>query len=430
MQSFIKVNGNDYHSTGLQRGLSVVVLDQNNPNILIKSKTFDFWGGTATDLECSEWLNAIDPNKIVIMVVQDTVMDHEYITNTTNIINSWGCNINSLEYRESFIFIGKASSNNIPEWTYCMKKLRFSNSSIFKTFQLKTDNSEIIYRQLYNNSTLKCVYEDSIYPIMDYTNFHTTICNITNDNQKWELGYQNIYYSSEWFKLVHKKNLCCIWNIKVTKTHLSNPDGINFGCNVCGNISIQSEYWKVDYVNVNDITFRIRNMETNLCLYQNDDLSRFGVSDCRNYGDQWWKWNILSDSPTISPTIPTNYPITLIPTNSPITQFPTTSIPTTNIPTTFNPTTSTPSTSMPTTSTPTTLTPSTFMPTTFTPTTYDSINIFANNVYTNYFDTINIYANNIYTINVYTNYFDTINIHTNNVYTNYFDSINIYANNV
>ena len=45
--SFIKVNGIDYQRSdfGWWRGLMIVTLDQNNPSILIESKTFDIWIG-------------------------------------------------------------------------------------------------------------------------------------------------------------------------------------------------------------------------------------------------------------------------------------------------------------------------------------------------------------------------------------------------
>ena len=149
LPSFIKVNGIDYQvlsTNGVSRGLMVVILDEHNPSVLIDSVTFDTSSGYHNDSFVADYLNNTDPNHIVIMAVYGSAIGSgrwDYpvlsIPKTVSIINSWGCDsLTAIEHRNSFIFIGQASANNKPVWTYCKQD---SNFSIYKNIQLQTRSS-------------------------------------------------------------------------------------------------------------------------------------------------------------------------------------------------------------------------------------------------------------------------------------------------
>ena len=66
---------------------SVVILDADNPSILIENITFDIWPGPDTDLQVGDYLSAIEPNLIVVMAVYDTVVLHVN-SQTVSVLNS------------------------------------------------------------------------------------------------------------------------------------------------------------------------------------------------------------------------------------------------------------------------------------------------------------------------------------------------------
>ena len=119
----------------------VVVLDDSNPSVLIDSITFDIYVGNSSDSEVANYLNNIHPDHIVVMSIYDTVVVPAGaccttdIPRTLSVIGSWGCrNVSSIGFRNSFIFIGKAITNDIPSWAYC--KLGNNDTAIFKSIQL------------------------------------------------------------------------------------------------------------------------------------------------------------------------------------------------------------------------------------------------------------------------------------------------------
>eukprot|EP01084_Bolivina_argentea_P227595 384377_1 len=191
----------------------------------------------------------------------------------------------------------------------------------------KQEYCNIPYRQIINSVTNNCIYENSRSPSYDPINFNYATCDITNDNQLWEITH----VTNEWFKLKNKKSTCCIEMIAAV--YLEQPDGTTFGCNACGDTNVNAQYFTMDDMGG---SFRLRNKQTNTCMYQATN-GRFGISDCSDtYTDQRWIWRIISHAPTISPTneptlIPTNIP-TFQPTTNP-TKYPSTdpsNIPTKN----------------------------------------------------------------------------------------------------
>eukprot|EP01084_Bolivina_argentea_P227594 384375_1 len=189
------------------------------------------------------------------------------------------------------------------------------------------------YRQIINFETNNCLNENSRPPSYDPVNFRFATCDITNDNQLWEIADVGVYFTNEWFRLKNKKSTCCI-EMNNDHTSLTSPDGTTFGCNACRDTNVTAQYFTVD--DDNGESFRLKNKRTNTCMFQATD-GRFAFYYCSTYKDQRWTWRIISSAPTSAPTSqPTTNPTT--PTSAPTFQpttnptsaptFPPTSAPT------------------------------------------------------------------------------------------------------
>eukprot|EP01084_Bolivina_argentea_P052334 96137_1 len=175
--TFIKVDGTTIAG---KRGMNIVVLDKINGNF-IESVVFDLWGnGKHKDEHMVEYLNSIDPDNIVLIAVHDSAEENE---KSLKMLNDWGCkDVQTVGYREAFIFIGTASNTNIPSWTYCQKSARGDDPIEFK-IDLEVETSPI------NNG----VSIDSV-----YINHHVFV-----DNFCWN---SSLYFSHfPQYSLYHQK---------------------------------------------------------------------------------------------------------------------------------------------------------------------------------------------------------------------------------
>ena len=271
--SFIRVNDKNYQvmtSGGWWKGLMIVVLDEHNPAILLDSVTYDISSGIPSDSLVAEYLNNTDPNHIVLMSVYDSAISNgAHISQTVALIQSWGCSeLDTIEDQNSFIFVGKASANNIPSWTYCRQS---NDTAIFKSIQLPA-NAEAIppspmqtqYSQIINRETGKCISSNS--------SFLFDECNINDESQQWEIKYEPQYLEDIWFKLISKETGCCMKMPKAPWPYTDNyseaPDDMNFGCTSCSNTSAFpdiSEMWRMFPTDSGYV--ELQNYQTGLCIY-------------------------------------------------------------------------------------------------------------------------------------------------------------------
>eukprot|EP01084_Bolivina_argentea_P117084 207967_1 len=137
--SYININGVNAivpaDTCNCYRGLHIIVIDEINGNV-IDAKAFDTWGQPSLDAPTAAYLQSIEEDKIVIITIHDSTYERGNIVNTVNVLNSFGCSqINSINYRESFIFVGTASTLKNPSWQYCEKSERY-DGAIMKSFQI------------------------------------------------------------------------------------------------------------------------------------------------------------------------------------------------------------------------------------------------------------------------------------------------------
>eukprot|EP01083_Nonionella_stella_P206599 751324_1 len=118
--SFIKMDGIGITVTnayGTRRGHSVVVINEITGE-LMDSVCYDTVDseGVDWDSQLSTYLNAIPPNDRIVAIV--TFDDASRSSISSGIIESWGCPDASLEWRESFLFVGTPNAET-PSWQTC-----------------------------------------------------------------------------------------------------------------------------------------------------------------------------------------------------------------------------------------------------------------------------------------------------------------------
>mmetsp|Transcript_64947 Transcript_64947/g.103376 ORF Transcript_64947/g.103376 Transcript_64947/m.103376 type:complete len:333 (-) Transcript_64947:6-1004(-) len=137
--SFIKLNnGPNLISEYFPRGHTAVVF---------KQETGDYYDTFSSDTcLCSEtgyqqndaamvnYLQSLPDDTIVAIV---TYADANGGFNTTKLLQSWGCDVPQLNYRESFVYLGTPNSN-IPSWQRCKKHAQFM-APIHETYDVDLD---------------------------------------------------------------------------------------------------------------------------------------------------------------------------------------------------------------------------------------------------------------------------------------------------
>eukprot|EP01083_Nonionella_stella_P020419 56621_1 len=120
MGGYIKVDGVDRkvpNSFGNYRGHKVVVISEITGEVL-DSVAYDTYLGTvpSQDPALSTYLNTIPSNDRIVAIVTADEASGAPLSN--NILQSWGCPDATIDFRESFIFLGTPSTT-IASWQTC-----------------------------------------------------------------------------------------------------------------------------------------------------------------------------------------------------------------------------------------------------------------------------------------------------------------------
>eukprot|EP01084_Bolivina_argentea_P140588 247098_1 len=127
--SYISVDPDEFYWQG-GRGFNIVVMDEYGG--LVNTATFDTYNRPNNDDAAVVYLNAIASGHLLIITVFDTASVNSQTLGTLAVLNSWGCNVNDLNFREPFIFIGIAQQSTIN----CMKS-DANGPTILESFEIE-----------------------------------------------------------------------------------------------------------------------------------------------------------------------------------------------------------------------------------------------------------------------------------------------------
>ena len=172
-----------------------------------------------------------------------------------------------------------------------------------------TIESTSYYVQIQNRETGKCIFQNSI-----TDEYGATDCDYNDDNQIWKL--QNVTND---IRFMNRISGCCIALPRGDNTthYMTQPDTINYGCNLCSTGYEADNYWTI--IPTDSGYFRLRNNHYQACIYHATD-GRFGyVYPCGQIIDQQWRFILQIQSPSSSPTMNTQPPtqVTSSPTDEP-----------------------------------------------------------------------------------------------------------------